>query len=119
MLARINILLLSAPRAALLFVCIGAIALLGAVDHVTRSAISMSAFYLVPVGVAAWYGRERDGVFLVLLSAAVWSAARRPGPAGGDAGPARATPGGSIGRPVRRSLAPPPPEAVLHWPPAG
>ena len=93
MLARINILLLGAPRPALLFVCFGAVALLGAVDHVTSSAISMSAFYLVPVGVAAWYGRERDGVLLALLSAAVWSAARlaagttiQPGLVIGDVG---------------------------------
>ena len=49
-----------------------ALAGIGFIDYATGYEISLSLFYLVPVGIAAWYAGRRAGVALALLSCAVW-----------------------------------------------
>jgi diguanylate cyclase (GGDEF)-like protein len=48
------------------------IGLLGAVDLVTGSELSLSVFYLFPVGVGAWYIGRTAGVLLAVESTFIW-----------------------------------------------
>jgi diguanylate cyclase (GGDEF)-like protein len=49
-----------------------ALAGIGFIDYVTGYEVSLSLFYLAPVGIAAWYAGRRAGIALALLSCAVW-----------------------------------------------
>src|ERR1700689_924557 len=44
----------------------------GYVDYATGTGISMSAYYLVPLALAAWYLGPRFAVALMALGMAVW-----------------------------------------------
>lgn len=59
------------PRVLAAF-CLGLIAVLGAIDHATGYELSLSIFYLVPVGVASWYGKRWAGQTIALVAATVW-----------------------------------------------
>ena len=63
-----------ASRSWLLIVALALCALVGVgfVDIATGYEISLSLFYLVPVGIAAWYAGRRAGTVLAVLSCMVW-----------------------------------------------
>jgi len=65
------------PLAALL---IGLTAAISVVDYLTGSEISVSFFYLVPVGIATWTMSRTAGIAFAVLSAVGWSAAYFLGP---------------------------------------
>ena len=48
------------------------ILLLAGIDHMTGYEISVSVFYLIPVGLATWYGNRRLGYIVSGLSAGTW-----------------------------------------------
>lgn len=48
------------------------VAVIGVVDYVTGFLILFSAFYLLPVGLAAWYVGSAAGTLLSVLSVGVW-----------------------------------------------
>ncbi len=49
-----------------------ALAVVGAADYFSGYQISFGVFYLLPVGMATWYGSRRAGVGLALASSLVW-----------------------------------------------
>jgi diguanylate cyclase (GGDEF)-like protein len=51
----------------------------GLVDLLTGPEISLSIFYLGPVGLAAWYGGRGPGLLVSVCSAAAWLAAEEGG----------------------------------------
>ena len=57
------------------------IAAVGLVDWMTGRELSASVFYVIPVGVAAWYAGAAWGLGTCLLAAAAWYARRRSRPA--------------------------------------
>jgi diguanylate cyclase (GGDEF)-like protein len=50
----------------------GLILLLAGIDHMTGYELSVSVFYLIPVGVATWYGNRQLGYIVSGLSAGTW-----------------------------------------------
>jgi diguanylate cyclase (GGDEF)-like protein len=50
------------------------IASIAAIDHATGYELSFSIFYLIPVGISAWYGGKTLGLPICVLSAAAWLA---------------------------------------------
>jgi diguanylate cyclase (GGDEF)-like protein len=50
------------------------VALVGLLDYLTGSEISISIFYLAPIGLVAYRGRRSAGILLSAMSAVVWSA---------------------------------------------
>lgn len=48
------------------------IILVGALDHVTGSQISLSVFYLLPISLITWFTDRRGGIVAAVLSAATW-----------------------------------------------
>ena len=52
--------------------CILLVLMLGVFDHVTGYELSFSIFYLVPIGISAWYAGRRPAVLVSLLSAVTW-----------------------------------------------
>ena len=54
--------------------CLGLLCLVGAVDYLTGFEMSFSVFYLVAVGIAAWFVGKGLGLFMSVLSVAVWTA---------------------------------------------
>jgi diguanylate cyclase (GGDEF)-like protein len=48
---------------------------IGWVDYLTGPELSFSIFYLLPVGMAAWFGGRKSSIFIPLLSAVSWYAA--------------------------------------------
>ena len=63
---------LSQPVAIILSLAL--VGVIGVVDYVTGFMIFFSAFYLLPVGVAAWYVGSVAGVLISVLSVGVWLA---------------------------------------------
>jgi diguanylate cyclase (GGDEF)-like protein len=63
--------LASRARWQVLALALGALAGVGFVDFVTGYEISVTLFYLVPVGMAAWYAGGRTGVVFALLACLV------------------------------------------------
>jgi signal transduction histidine kinase len=49
------------------------ILLVGQMDEVTGPELALSIFYLVPVGLCAWFGGQIVGIAIALLAAAVWT----------------------------------------------
>jgi diguanylate cyclase (GGDEF)-like protein len=45
---------------------------IGLIDHVTGSEVSVSLFYLVPIGIAAWYLNRPGGTLIAIVGAALW-----------------------------------------------
>ena len=64
------------PRAAWALAVLGVIAV-GSLDYATGYEVSMSLFYLAPVGVAAWYGSRSAGIAVAVISCASWYFADR------------------------------------------
>lgn len=51
------------------------ILLLGILDHLTDPRLSLSIFYLIPIGMVTWFVNRRAGVLISLVGAAAWLAA--------------------------------------------
>ncbi len=49
----------------------------GWLDYVTGDEINVTIFYLVPIGITAWYAGRRSGSVLAVVSAAIWYLADR------------------------------------------
>jgi diguanylate cyclase (GGDEF)-like protein len=64
-------------RAGVIALAISSLAVVGLLDYVTGYQISFAVFYLVPVGVAAWYCGAWSGSALALGSSFAWYAAER------------------------------------------
>jgi signal transduction histidine kinase len=79
-----------AAAAALLALCIGEF------DYVTGSYISLSAFYLLPVALAAWFLGARAGLAAAILCTGVWVAGNVASRADGFADPLLATWNGAV-----------------------
>ena len=45
--------------------------LVGVVDFITGTELSISIFYLLPISLAAWFINRRTGIFLSIVSSAV------------------------------------------------
>lgn len=54
--------------------CIALVAIVGLLDHKTGYEMSFSIFYVVPIGIASWYGGRKFGYWVAILSAFVWLA---------------------------------------------
>jgi len=61
-------------RRAISLLCLVLVAVIGAADYLTGYEISFSIFYLVPVALAAWYGKRHYGTVLATVSSIVWLA---------------------------------------------
>jgi diguanylate cyclase (GGDEF)-like protein len=48
------------------------VALVGSLDYATGAELSLSAFYLVPVGIVAWSAGRTSGLAFAVMSAVVW-----------------------------------------------
>jgi diguanylate cyclase (GGDEF)-like protein len=57
---------------------LGLLAVIGILDAFTGGELSLSIFYLVPVGLVAWHGSRRGGIVLAFLAGAVWLIADLP-----------------------------------------
>ena len=77
MLQRLDRWLTALPAAGVWGLGLALTALVGAVDVATGPELSPAAFYLAPIGLAAWYGGRRTGVVFALLSAVVLYTADR------------------------------------------
>lgn len=51
---------------------LAALWLVGALDFLTGPEISFSVFYLVPVGIAAWYAGRKAGLVFAIVASLVW-----------------------------------------------
>lgn len=67
---------LSRPRLWLLI--IGLLAVIGVVDYITGTDISVSFFFLAPIAIAAWYISRDAGMGVSLASAAIWFVVNGP-----------------------------------------
>jgi signal transduction histidine kinase len=63
------------PRAAVAAYCILLTLLVGYIDYATGPGISMSAYYLLPLALGAWYVGWRFSAAIVVLGIMVWIAA--------------------------------------------
>jgi len=63
------------PRAAIVGYCVLLTLIVGYIDYVTGPGISMSAYYLLPLALAAWYVGWRFSTAIVVLGVVVWIAA--------------------------------------------
>lgn len=72
-LRRINAVLLTLSRTAIVALTLALIALIGVIDYITGLEISLSVFHLLPVSIAAWYGAKRDGIWIALAASLIWS----------------------------------------------
>ena len=52
--------------------CLLLVGVIGTLDHLTGYEISFSIFYLVPIGIAAWHGNRKLGLWMSIVSAVVW-----------------------------------------------
>lgn len=79
MLTDLDRLLAALPRPVLIAFALVALALVGVLDYLTGYEISFAVFYLVPVGLAAWYASRRSGFGFALASSIVWYLVERLG----------------------------------------
>jgi signal transduction histidine kinase len=63
---------LSAPKVFMAAACFGLVAILGYIDYVTGYEQSFLLFYLLPIGMATWWGSFAFGVVFSILSVAAW-----------------------------------------------
>lgn len=56
----------------IVLLAIAQIILLGIIDFYTGFELSFSVFYLVPVGLTAWYSEKKAALFISILSAITW-----------------------------------------------
>ena len=59
------------PKSLLMVTSLGLVAVVGFVDYITGSAIFFSAFYLIPLALAAWFVGNGFGMVISVLSVAV------------------------------------------------
>ncbi len=64
--------LLKRSRAEILAIVIPLVVLIGLVDYLTGYEISVSALYLAPISLAAWYGGQISGFIVSVTGAAAW-----------------------------------------------
>jgi signal transduction histidine kinase len=69
-----NVLPQSPPREWLVALSVLAICLVGCLDYVTDTAVSLPVLYIPPVALAAWYGGRRAGILASLLATFFWFA---------------------------------------------
>jgi len=55
-------------RAGVVWLAVLGIGVIGVLDYLAGSEISLSIFYLCPVGIASWYGGRRSGILIALIS---------------------------------------------------
>ena len=55
-------------RAGIFWIAFLGVGVIGVLDYLAGSEISLSVFYLCPVGVASWYGGRRSGIWIALIS---------------------------------------------------
>ena len=60
------------PQRSLIGSCIALVAIVALVDHATGYEASLSIFYLLPIGIASWYGKRPFAYWIALASALVW-----------------------------------------------
>jgi diguanylate cyclase (GGDEF)-like protein len=60
------------PRRVLIATGLVIVGVIGTIDHLTGYEISFSIFYLMPIGLAAWYGNRKLGLWMSVVSATVW-----------------------------------------------
>jgi diguanylate cyclase (GGDEF)-like protein len=60
------------PRRILIATCLSMVGVIGTIDHLTGYETSLSIFYLMPIGIAAWYGNRKLGLWMSGVSAIVW-----------------------------------------------
>jgi diguanylate cyclase (GGDEF)-like protein len=60
------------PGRILIATCLSMVGVIGTIDHLTGSEMSLSIFYLMPIGTAAWYGNRKLGMWMSVVSAIVW-----------------------------------------------
>lgn len=60
------------PPGRTVFYCLILVALVGTLDYLLGKEISSSILYVLPVGVAAWYGSRNLGVALAIAAAGTW-----------------------------------------------
>jgi diguanylate cyclase (GGDEF)-like protein len=63
------------PAWSMSFICLVITAFIGVVDIFIGPEISSAIFYVVPVGIAAWYGTLRMGIVLSIAASLTWIAA--------------------------------------------
>lgn len=71
-LLRADLSLSTMSRISLCCVSLALTAVLGWLDFITGYRVSLSLFYMVPVGLAAWYGGRRLGIVFSLVGSLVW-----------------------------------------------
>jgi signal transduction histidine kinase len=62
------------PKPLLMVTSLGLVAVVGLVDYFTGFAIFFSAFYLIPVALAAWFCGNLSGIVISVFSVVVWLA---------------------------------------------
>lgn len=75
MLQRVDFLLAGQPVLVVGCLAFALILLLAGIDRLTGHELSISAFYLIPISVASWYGNRNLGYLVSVLSVATWMAA--------------------------------------------
>lgn len=72
MLIAVDRFLLSAGNVLIFAIGLCLVVFIGAIDYLTGSEISFSIFYLLPVSLVAWYGRNGSGYLTCVVSGLVW-----------------------------------------------
>jgi signal transduction histidine kinase len=62
------------PKRVVMTLCLALVGVIGLVDYQTGFLIFFSAFYLLPVGLAAWYVGRIAGTVTAILSVGIWLA---------------------------------------------
>lgn len=60
------------PRTWITVASLGLIGVVGIIDRATGFEVSVSLFYLLPVALSTWYAGRATGMFIALVSTAVW-----------------------------------------------
>jgi diguanylate cyclase (GGDEF)-like protein len=60
------------PRRILIATCLSMVGVIGTIDYLSGYETSLSIFYLMPIGIAAWYGNRKLGLWMSVVSAIVW-----------------------------------------------
>lgn len=67
-----NFLVSHFSRATVMLLALASLGILGLLDYITGFEISFAVFYLVPVGMTAWYGSRYGTIAIALASSLVW-----------------------------------------------
>jgi hypothetical protein len=55
-----------------ILLCSALLFIIGIVDYLTGTEISLSIFYLFPVALATWFVNRRTGILFSIIGAAIW-----------------------------------------------